>query len=134
MCPWQAVHRQTHAPTLTCPPLPALRLTAGFSALRHRLHQLITPALRLVVAVVSALRHSAPVVQQAAAFVDAHARMVVRLLHEAASPGVRGWEPSDAEVDGATLALDLLAELAPHQALLDSGAQLQEAAYRLSSR
>lgn len=116
------------------PEEPGYTYAGGSSALRHRLHQLITPALRLVVAVVSALRHSTPVVQQAAAFVDAHARMVARLLHEAASPGVRGWEPSDAEVEGATLALDLLAELAPHQALLDSGAQLQEAAYRLSSR
>ncbi len=46
----------------------------------------------------------------------------------------RGWEPGDAELEEATLAVQLLAELAPVRDLLQAGPQLQEAAYRLSTR
>lgn len=48
--------------------------------------------------------------------------------------GCRGWEPGDAELEEATLAVQLLAELAPARDLLQSSPQLQEAAYRLSTR
>ena len=48
--------------------------------------------------------------------------------------GRRGWEPSDAELEEATLAVQLLAELAPARHLLAAAPQLTEAAYRLSAR
>ena len=112
---------------------------------------------------------------------DSHARTLTRILHDAASPGIRwglwsrweccwraeevhaglhqavsgslpwidcecsshccprlcccrGWEPSDAELEEATLAVQLLAELAPARHLLAAAPQLTEAAYRLSAR
>lgn len=46
----------------------------------------------------------------------------------------RGWEPGDAELEEATLVVQLLAELAPARDLLRAAPQLQEAAYRLSAR
>ena len=46
----------------------------------------------------------------------------------------RGWEPGDAEVEEATLVVQLLAELAPARHLLSAAPQLQEAVYRLASR
>ena len=46
----------------------------------------------------------------------------------------RGWEPGDAELEEATLAVQLLAELAPARHLLAAAPQLTEAAYRLSAR
>lgn len=46
----------------------------------------------------------------------------------------RGWEPSNAELEEATLAVQLLAELAPARHLLAAAPQLTEAAYRLSAR
>lgn len=179
---------------------------AGAASLRQRLHQLLTPLLRLVLAIVTALPNSSAVREQALAFVDAHGRTLTRVLHDAASPGIRwgcirhagleanparphtrtaraqtggraltcrpalpvanasgcspqllflrvgvagviqydaiqsdssscrGWEPGDAELEEATLAVQLLAELAPVRDLLQAGPQLQEAAYRLSTR
>jgi len=50
------------------------------------------------------------------------------------SSNCRGWEPSDAELEEATLAVQLLAELAPGRHLLAATPQLTEAAYRLSAR
>lgn len=72
----------------SCPPRPALP-AAGAASLRQRLHQLLTPLLRLVLALVSALPTSSAVREQALAFVDAHARTLTRVLHDAASPGIR---------------------------------------------
>jgi hypothetical protein len=47
----------------------------------------------------------------------------------------RGWEPGDAELEEATLVVQLLAELAQaRHTAPSSSAQLQEAAYRLSAR
>ena len=46
----------------------------------------------------------------------------------------RGWEPGEDEIEEATLVAQLLGELAAHQTPLQAAAQLQEAAYRLSSR
>ena len=68
---------------------PACPILAGAASLRQRLHQLLTPLLRLVLAVVTALPSSGAVREQALAFVDSHARTLTRILHDAASPGVR---------------------------------------------
>lgn len=108
----------------------------GGTSLRQRLHQLLTPALRLVLALSTALPHSAAVREQTAAFVVAHERAIARILRDAASSGVRGWEPSDAELDEATLAMQILCELAPHKGLMPPqvAPALQEAAYRAASR
>jgi hypothetical protein len=74
-----------------CPlPAPATVFgSAGAASLRQRLHQLLTPLLRLVLAVVTALPSSGAVREQALAFVDSHARTLTRILHDAASPGIR---------------------------------------------
>jgi len=106
------------------------------STLRQRLHLLITPALRLVLAIFTALPHSAPVREQTVAFISAHSRTLARILRDAASPGVRGWEPGDEELDEATLVLQLLTHVAPSAWLVSPGvaAQLQEAAYRAACR
>ena len=106
------------------------------SSLRQRLHQILTPALRLVLALATALPHSAAVREQTAAFVVSHERALARILRDAASSGVRGWEPSDAELDEATLVTQIVCELAPHKGLLPPqvAPSLQEAAYRASSR
>ncbi|KAL4441042.1 hypothetical protein ABPG77_010473 [Micractinium sp. CCAP 211/92] len=116
------------------PEEPGFGQFTGAASLRQRLHQLLTPLLRLVLAIVTALPNSSAVREQARAFVDAHGRTLTRVLHDAASPGIRGWEPGDAELEEATLAVQLLAELAPVRDLLQAGPQLQEAAYRLSTR
>lgn len=55
-------------------------------------------------------------------------------LHPLAFPISRGWEPGDAELEEAMLAVQLLAELAPARHLLAAAPQLTEAAYRLSAR
>ena len=79
-------------------------IASGSASLRQRLHQLLTPLLRLVLAVVSALPGSGAVREQALAFVDAHARTLTRLLHDAASPGIRcaallgRWSSADGAV------------------------------------
>ncbi|KAL4457392.1 hypothetical protein ABPG75_012257 [Micractinium tetrahymenae] len=116
------------------PEEPGFGQYTGAASLRQRLHQLLTPLLRLVLAIVTALPNSSAVREQALSFVDAHARTLTRVLHDAASPGIRGWEPGDAELEEATLAVQLLAELAPVRDLLQAAPQLQEAAYRLSAR
>ena len=71
------------------PPHPRSRSPAGQSSLRARLHLVVPPLLRLVLAVATALPTSATAREQAAAFVDTHARALVRVMHDAASPGVR---------------------------------------------
>jgi hypothetical protein len=100
--------------------------------MRQRLHLLVTPALRLVLAIATALPTSAEAREQVAAFVEAHARSLARVLRDAASPGVRGWEPSDSELEEAALAAQLLAELAPHPGVLapQHAPALREAVYR----
>ena len=122
------------------PEEPGFSQLSGAAALRSRLHLALTPALRLVLAMASALPASAAVREGTAAFVEAHSRALVRVLHDAASPGVRGWTPGDAELEEATLLVRLLAELAPARHLLQgaagggAAAALQEGAYRLSAR
>lgn len=108
----------------------------GGNSLRQLLHQLVTPALRLVLALATALPHSIAVREQTAEFVESHARAIARILRDAASSGVRGWEPSDSELEEATLAMQLLSELAPYKGLISPqvGPALQEAAYRAASR
>jgi hypothetical protein len=108
----------------------------GANSLRQRLHQLVTPALRLVLALATALPHSVAVREQTAAFVESHARALARILRDASSSGVRGWEPSDYELEEATLTVQLLSELAPYRGLISPqvGPALQEAAYRAASR
>jgi hypothetical protein len=110
-------------------------LGAGAS-LRARLHSLVAPALRLVLAVLAALPHSAAAAEQAAEFVEAHARALARVLRDAASPGVRGWAPGDAELEQAALVVQLLAELARRRTPLSPEADppLREAAYRAAAR
>lgn len=119
------------------PEEPGFGATAGGSnSLRQRLHQVISPALRLVLALVTALPHSVAVREQTASFVESHARALARILRDAASSGVRGWEPSDLELEEATLAVQLMSELAPYRGLVSPqvGPALQEAAYRAASR
>ena len=84
--------RSPHPPHPPPPPPPNPR-RAGAASLRSRLHQLLTPLLRLVLAVVTALPGSSAVREQALGFMDAHARTLTRVLHDAASPGIRwvGW-------------------------------------------
>lgn len=64
-------------------------LSAGLAGLRKRLHHLLTPLLRLVLAVVTALPNSAAVREQAQTLVQDHTRTLARILHDAASPGIR---------------------------------------------
>jgi Nuclear pore complex scaffold, nucleoporins 186/192/205 len=106
------------------------------NSLRQRLHQIVTPSLRLVLALATALPHSVAVREQTAAFVESHARAIARILRDASSSGVRGWEPSDAKLEEATLAVQLMSELAPYKGLVSPqvGPALQEAAYRAASR
>jgi hypothetical protein len=52
--------------------------------------------------------------QAAAAFVDAHARALERMLGDAASLGSKGWQPGEPDLEAATLVLQLLARLVPH--------------------
>jgi hypothetical protein len=74
--------------------------------------------------------------EHTAAFVEVHARAIARILRDASSSGVRGWEPSDCELEEATLAVQLMSELAPYKGLISPqvGPALQEAAYRAASR
>jgi nuclear pore complex protein Nup205 len=110
--------------------------SGGSNSLRQRLHQVISPALQLVLALVTALPHSIAVREQTASFVESHARAIARILRDAASSGVRGWEPGDSELGEATLAVQLMSELAPYKGLISPqvGPALQEAAYRAASR
>jgi hypothetical protein len=110
--------------------------SGGGAPLRQRLHLVVGPSLRVALAVVTALPASAAVGDQAAAFAEAHARSLARVLRDAASPGVRGWEPGDAELEEAALAARLLAELARRRGPLPPqwAAQLQEGAYRAAAR
>ena len=52
--------------------------------------------------------------QAAAGFVEAHERTLERILSEAASPGSKGWQPGDQELEAAALLLQLLARLVPY--------------------
>jgi hypothetical protein len=108
----------------------------GSNSLRQRLHQIMTPAFRVVLALVTALPHSVAVREHTAAFVEVHARAIARILRDASSSGVRGWEPSDCELEEGTLAVQLMSELAPYKGLISPqvGPALQEAAYRAASR
>ena len=81
-CPIDCPYSKPHHCAIPC-------LPAGAASLRQRLHQLLTPLLRLVLALVTALPNSGAVREQALAFVDSHARTLTRILHEAASPGIR---------------------------------------------
>jgi hypothetical protein len=119
------------------PEEPGFGGASGASAsLRARLHSLAAPALRLVLAVLAALPHSAAAAEQAANFVEAHARALARVLRDAASPSVRGWAPGDAELEQAALVVQLLAELARRRTPLSPEADppLREAAYRAAAR
>jgi len=109
---------------------------AASMSLRHRMHLLITPTLRLVLSICTALPQSDSVWEQIAEFVDTHSRTLARILRDAASPGVRGWEPSDAELDEATLAIQLLSEMVHRGHIIPPGAapMLQEAAFRAACR
>ncbi|KAL4853554.1 Nuclear pore complex protein NUP205 [Chlorella vulgaris] len=101
------------------PEEPGFGQFGGLAGLRKRLHHLLTPLLRLVLAVVTALPNSAAVREQAQTLVQDHTRTLAR----------------DAELEEATLVVQLLAELAQaRHTAPSSSAQLQEAAYRLSAR
>lgn len=78
---------------------------------RHRLHALLCPVLRLVLVTLTTLSHSSAVKEQVGGFVGAHARTLSRVLRDAAYPGLAGWAPSDAELEQASLVAELLAEL-----------------------
>jgi hypothetical protein len=71
-----------HPPTPHHPP-------AGSASLRARLHHLVTPLLRVVLALLAALPSGAAAREQALAFVGDHSRTLLRVMHDAASPGVR---------------------------------------------
>jgi hypothetical protein len=60
--------------------------------------------------------------------------MIVRVLHDAASPGVREWEAGDGEMEEAALTVALLALLGPSAPAICAGPETQEAVYRLCSR
>lgn len=89
-----------HPPTPHQPP-------AGSASLRARLHHLVTPLLRVVLALLAALPSGAAAREQALAFVGDHSRTLLRVLHDAASPGVRcvgvnaneGWGACDVSSD-----------------------------------
>ena len=51
--------------------------------------------------------------QAAAAFVEAHARTLERIIGEA---GSKSWQPGEAELEAAALVLQLLARLVPYHA------------------
>ena len=106
----------------------------GGTSLRHRLHLIIMPALRLVLALVTSLPHSAAVHDQTAAFVEAHGRALARVLRDSASSGVRGWEPSDAELEESTLTVQLMNAVTAHHSHTQVAPPLQEAIYRTASR
>lgn len=59
------------------------------SSQRRRLSGVLVAVLRLVLGVLQPLPRSAPVREQALAFVEAHARTWVRVLHDAAHSGTR---------------------------------------------
>lgn len=109
---------------------------AAGATIRQRLHSIIAPLLRLIVTLLLALPGNTAAREQTAAFAVAHARTLARLLRDAASQGVRGWEPGDAELDEATLVICLLTEMVPYRRLVSDivHAQLQEAVYRLACR
>ena len=112
----------------------AATTTDSLMSLRHSLFQIISPALRLVLTLITALPHSGPVREQTTVFVSTHARAFARILREAASAGVRGWEPGDGEIEQATLVVQLLCELAQHRVDAPVPVVVQEAAYRCASR
>jgi hypothetical protein len=72
-----------------CRVLPASPRLAGMVSQRRRLGGIVLAALRLVLGVLGPLPRSAAVREQALAFVEAHARTWVRLLHDAAHVGTR---------------------------------------------
>lgn len=104
-------------------------------SMRQWLHSITTPLLRVVLALSHALPESGPLREQMVEFVEMHVSLLARILHDASSPGVRGWEPSDAELEEASLVLQLLSEIAPEwRSIGPATSQLQEAVYRCASR
>jgi len=104
-------------------------------SMRQWLHSITTPLFRVVLALSHALPESGPLREQMVEFVDMHVSLLARILHDASSPGVRGWEPSDAELEEAGLVLQLLSEVAPEwRSIGPATSQLQEAVYRCASR
>jgi len=104
-------------------------------SMRQWLYSITTPLLRVVLALSHALPESGPLREQMVEFVDMHVALLARILHDASSPGVRGWEPSDAELEEAGLILQLLSEVAPDwRSIGPATSQLQEAVYRCASR
>lgn len=73
--------------------------------------------------------------QATAGFVEAHERTLERILSEAASPGSKGWQPGEQELEAAALVLQLLARLVPyHQKHPSSAAiDLRLKAYQCAS-
>lgn len=131
----QALTHLTSIPALDVQPEePGFGSLSWETSFRHRLHLLLTPTLRLVLALVTGLPDSPFVRQQAAGFIEAHSRTLVRIMHDVASPGVRGWEPSEMELQQGLLAAQLLTELGGHQGLGTSAPQLQEAMLRAAAR
>ncbi|KAJ9507991.1 hypothetical protein QJQ45_021325, partial [Haematococcus lacustris] len=97
---------------------PSALMTAAGTALqrdslRSRLQRLLPCALRLVLALMTALPESSSVRQDARLFVGAHYRALDRLLREAASSGTSSWAPGPAELEQAELATCLLLRLVP---------------------
>lgn len=88
------------------------RGAAGPHSLRDRLHSLVTPVLRLLLAIVGSLPDSAAVKAEACQFVDAHHRMLQRVIREAGGAGGADWTPGVHELEQAELATSLLARLA----------------------
>lgn len=103
------------------------------NSIRRWLHNIVTPLLRFVVALVAALPSSDVVQKEVAAFVDTHSTTLARILHDAASPAIQDWEPDNAELEEAALVLQILAGVTPQWLTLKSAMQLQEAAYRASA-
>ena len=69
---------------------PGLGLGGKSGGTRNRLLRFAAAALRLAVAAAVGMPNSVHVRRAAASFVEAHRRALLRMLHEAASPGTRG--------------------------------------------
>ncbi|CAG9460258.1 unnamed protein product [Pedinophyceae sp. YPF-701] len=89
----------------------AMAATPGRS-LRERLQRITTPILQLVVTMLAALPNSNDLHRQAGEFAAAHARALVRMLHDAGDVrSTAGWERGHADVEEAGLVLSLLCRL-----------------------
>ncbi|GAX76338.1 hypothetical protein CEUSTIGMA_g3784.t1 [Chlamydomonas eustigma] len=87
--------------------------TAQLDSLRYRLHHVLAPCLRLVLAIAATLPDSAPVKTEVRLFTEGHYRTLDRVLRDAAGSGGRDWYPAERELEQAELVSALLTRLVP---------------------